>query len=74
MSKILVNTLYINKEEIADLKEHLEADCWLHQELTSSEVKGLISIINYVVNNRATDEASDLSYTELLELKNKLQK
>jgi hypothetical protein len=74
MSKIIVNTQHIHVDEVDALKEELEADCWGFQELTTDEINGLISLINYVIGKRKSDKASDLSYTELLELKNKLQR
>ena len=41
-------------------------------ELTPMERHGLLQVIGYVINKRVNDKASDLSYTELLNLKNKL--
>lgn len=44
------------------------------EELTSQETTGLIAMINFAISHRITDKVSDLSYLELIYLKNKLQK
>lgn len=44
------------------------------EELTSQETTGLIAMINFAISHRITDKVSDLSYLELINLKNKLQK
>ena len=44
------------------------------QEPTEEEKSGILDLINYVIDKRVSDKATDLSYTELLNLKNKLQK
>lgn len=43
-------------------------------ELDKNQKSGLIQLISYVIGKRVNDEATDLSYTELLNLKNELQK
>jgi len=42
--------------------------------LDLEQKKGLVQLISYTINNRVNDEATDLSYMELLNLKNELQK
>lgn len=42
------------------------------KKLTNDELNGLKSLIDYVISKRVNDDASSLSYMELLNLKNKL--
>ncbi len=42
-------------------------------EITKEEKQGILQLINYAINKRVNNKATDLSYTELLNLKNKLQ-
>jgi len=44
------------------------------RELTAEETAGLLSMINFSISHRITEKVSDLSYLELINLKNKLQK
>lgn len=74
MSKIIVNLNNVHRDEQAILRDHLEDNCWQVEELTQDEQNGLISILNYVIDARVNDNASKLSYLELLNLKNKLSK
>ena len=74
MAKIIICTDNVHRDEVAELKQSLENGCWANDELTTDEIKGLTSIINYVINIRIVNNASDLSYLELLNLKNKIQR
>ena len=74
MATILVNTNNVHRNEIDSLTKRLSNDCWDFNTLTHDEVRGLRSIINHVINTRVGDKASELSYTDLLNLKNKLIK
>lgn len=74
MAKIIICTNNVHRDEVDELKQSLENGCWANDELTTDEIKGLTSIINYVINIRIVNNASDLSYLELLNLKNKIQR
>jgi transcriptional regulator of heat shock response len=74
MAKILVNLDNVHRDEIEQLKESLDSESWGFEELNKDEVKGVISMINYIIDKRINDRASSLSYTELINLKNKLAK
>jgi hypothetical protein len=74
MSKLIVNLNNVHRDEQAILKDHLDDNCWQVEELTQDEQNGLISILQYVIDARVGDNASKLSYLELLNLKNKLSK
>jgi hypothetical protein len=74
MSKLIVNLNNVHRDEQAILTDHLEDNCWQVEQLTQDEQNGLISIINYVIDKRVGNNASSLSYLELLNLKNKLSK
>ena len=51
----------------------LEADAKAHVvQLSPMERNGVVQLIGYVVDKRVNNKASDLSYTELLNLKNKV--
>jgi len=72
MSIILVSTVNVHRDEKKSLLEDLERECWKVNELSKDELVGLRQLINYAINNRIIDKATDLSYTELINLKNKL--
>lgn len=74
MSKLIINLENVHRDEQAILKEHLADNHWQVEELTKDEQNGLISLINYATAKRIGDNASGLSYLELITLKNKLQK
>lgn len=73
MPAIVVSTTNVHKDEHKTLKEYLEENYWSYKYLTPDEIKGLLTMINYLISQRINDKASDLSYTDLLNLKNKLQ-
>lgn len=70
----LVFTENTHRDEQAELKKYLDDNCWKSKTITNDEINGILSIINYVINKRVNNNASDLSYTELLNLKNKLRR
>jgi hypothetical protein len=72
MATILVNTNNVHRDETHSLKEQLKTEQWQIETLTNDEIIGLRSIVSYIINNRIGDKASELSYTDLLNLKNKL--
>ena len=72
--KLLVNLTNVHRDEQAILKDHLEDNSWQVEELTQDDLNALISLVNYSINNRTNEVASGLSYLELLNLKNKLNK
>ena len=72
MAKIIIDTTNVHKDEVKGLTNQLENECWKHDTLTKDELIGLRQLINYVIEKRVNDKATDLSYTELLNLKNKL--
>jgi hypothetical protein len=72
--KLLVNLTNVHRDEQAILKDHLEDNSWQVEELTQDDLNALISLVNHSINNRTNEVASGLSYTELLNLKNKLNK
>lgn len=74
MSKLIVNLNNVHRDEQAILKDHLDDNHWQVEELTQDEQNGLISILHYIIYARVGDNASNLSYLELLNLKNKLSK
>ena len=71
MSKILINIENVHRDEIDKLRERLDDDCWQNDILSKDEVNQLIYLINYATANRMN---LDLSYLELTNLKNKLQR
>lgn len=71
MSKILINIENVHRDEIDKLRERLDDDCWQNDILSKDEVNQLIYLINYATANRMN---LDLSYLELINLKNKLQR
>lgn len=71
MSKILINTENVHRDEIDKLRERLDDDCWQNDILSKDEVNQLIWLINNATGNRMN---LDLSYLELINLKNKLQR
>ena len=72
--KLLVNLTNVHRDEQAILKDHLEDNSWQVEELTQDDLHALISLVNHSINNRTNEVASGLSYLELLNLKNKLNK
>jgi hypothetical protein len=72
--KLLVNLTNVHRDEQAILKDHLEDNSWQVEELTQDDLNALISLVNHSINNRTNEVASGLSYLELLNLKNKLNK
>jgi len=70
--KLLISTENVHRDEQKEIKNYLEQNCWKADELSSTELVGLQSLINYVINQRINDQASNLSYLELINLKNKL--
>lgn len=74
MATILVNTNNVHRDEVKNLKERLENDSWQTESLTNDEIKGLLSITSFITNQRVGDKASELSYTDLINLRNKLYK
>jgi hypothetical protein len=72
--KLLVNLTNVHRDEQAILKDHLEDNSWQVEELTQDDINALISLVNHSINNRTNEVASGLSYLELLNLKNKLNK
>lgn len=72
--KLLVNLTNVHRDEQAILKDHLENNSWQVEQLTQDDINALISLVNHSINNRTNEVASGLSYTELLNLKNKLNK
>ena len=72
--KLLVNLTNVHRDEQAILKDHLEDNSWQVEQLTQDDINALISLVNHSINNRTNEVASGLSYTELLNLKNKLNK
>ena len=72
--KLLVNLTNVHRDEQAILKDHLEDNSWQVEELTQNDINALISLVNHSINNRSNEVASGLSYMELLNLKNKLNK
>jgi hypothetical protein len=72
--KLLVNLTNVHRDEQAILKDHLEDNSWQVEELTQDDLNALISLVNHSINNRTNEVASGLSYMELLNLKNKLNK
>lgn len=73
MAKIIIDTTNVHRDEVENLVNILEYDYWECEKLTKDEIVGLIQLINYVIEKRVNDKATDLSYTELLNLKNKLK-
>lgn len=71
MSKILINIENVHRDEIDELRERLDDDCWQNDILSKDEVNQLIWLINNATGNRMN---LDLSYLELINLKNKLQR
>lgn len=71
MSKILINTENVHRDEIDKLRERLDDDCWQNDILSKDEVNQLIWLINNATGNKMN---LDLSYLELINLKNKLQR
>lgn len=71
MCKLLVNIENVHRDEINELREHLENDCWENDVLSKNEVNQLIWLINNATANRMN---LDLSYLDLINLKNKLQR
>ena len=71
--KILISTENVHRDEINELKEYLGNNYWSSTELTQSELSGIVQMITYCIGQRINDSASDLSYMELLELRNKLR-
>lgn len=71
MSKILINIENVHRDEIDKLRERLDDDCWQNDILSKDEVNQLIWLINNAMENRMK---LDLSYLELINLKNKLQR
>lgn len=71
MSKLLVNFENVHRDEIDELRERLDDDCWQNDILSKDEVNQLIWLINNATGNRMK---LDLSYLELINLKNKLQR
>jgi hypothetical protein len=71
MSKLLVNFENVHRDEIDELRERLDDDCWQNDILSKDEVNQLIWLINNATGNRMN---LDLSYLELINLKNKLQR
>jgi hypothetical protein len=71
MSKLIVNLENVHCDEQTQLREHLENECWDNDVLSKDEVNQLIWLINNATANRMN---LDLSYLELINLKNKLQK
>jgi len=69
---ILVSTTNVHKDEVRDLKEYLDKKCWKVSEISAEEIQGILDIINYIILKRKNDDASNLSYMELINLKNKL--
>jgi hypothetical protein len=74
MSKLIVNLTNVHRDEQAILKDHLEDNSWQVEQLTKDEENALISLINHAINKRIGEQASGLSYLELINLKNKLSK
>jgi hypothetical protein len=72
--KLLVNLTNVHRDEQSILKDHLEDNSWQVEELTQDDLNALISLVNHSINNRTNEVASGLSYLELLNLKNKLNK
>lgn len=71
MSKLLINIENVHRDEIDELRERLDDDCWQNDILSKDEVNQLIWLINNATENRMN---LDLSYLELINLKNKLQR
>lgn len=71
MSKLLVNFENVHIDEQTELRERLDDDCWQNDILSKDEVNQLIWLINNATGNRMN---LDLSYLELINLKNKLQR
>ena len=67
MGKLLINLENVHIDEITELRENLENDCWQNDTLSKNEVNQLIWLINNATENRMN---LDLSYLELINLKN----
>ena len=74
MSKLIINLENVHREEQAILKDHLADNNWQVEQLTKDEQNALISLINHATAKRIGEQASGLSYLELINLKNKLSK
>jgi hypothetical protein len=70
--KKLIDLNGVHRDEVDELNERLEEECWKHTELTNDESNALISLINYVIDHRVNERACSISYTDLINLKNKL--
>ncbi len=73
------NLEVLNLEQLCEVVDaisgdvDLEADAKAHVvQLSPMERNGVAQLIGYVVDKRVNNKASDLSYTELLNLKNKV--
>jgi hypothetical protein len=72
MSKIIIDTTNVHRDEVEALTNQLDAECWKFDTLTKDEIKGVSQLIDYVISHRVNNRASELSYLELLNLRNKL--
>lgn len=71
--KILISTSGTHRDELGELKEYLSENSWSSKELTQEEITGVTQMINYCINKRINNKATDLSYMKLLEVINKLR-
>lgn len=70
---IIVSTTNVHRDEIKELQDFLEFNSWKHTALSADEIIAIQSMINYCIAERVNETASGISYTELLNLKNKIQ-
>lgn len=70
----IISTTNVHRDEQKELDDYLEENSWSKDDLTKDEVVGLSQIISWVIGSRKGDEISDLSYLDLINLKNKLNK
>lgn len=73
MFGIIVSTRNVHKDEQRELKQYLEDNFWSYKILTQDELNSLISLVNYLISKRIDDEPNNLSYLDLLNLKDKLK-
>ena len=71
--RTIVFTENVHRDEKEELKNYLENNSWKSTDINPDELNAIISMINFVIGKRIGEQASGLSYLELLNLKNKIQ-
>jgi hypothetical protein len=72
--KKLISLDGVHRDEVEELTERLENECWKQEDLTNDELNAMINLIDYVIAHRVNDKACGIGYLGLINLKNKIQK